>query len=1104
MVIINREVFMNEQTLTIIKLTVSILMLVLLGGSFLYGIIVGFKRSLATGIYNLILVLILFFCTKSITLFALKYDLSSISVNINGNTTLYDAIMEYLKQIPQIADILAKNPDALTTVSQIPMMIASPFIFFISFWILKIIIFIISIFVDIIVSIIKAFVGNKKVDKNGKSIKKKKHRLFGGLVGVGTGLIVIVATFIPIFGLNSIVNSLNEIKVDSSGNIVTTAPATVYADDNTEEYTPLLEKFVGKEFTSVFEAINSSVGYKISSVIGIEQLCAAGFNNLTTTKIDGTEVKLKDNIDFTLKTYNDYSKLIEYLKKETLTEEEMTSALAKADSLVENAFKITIVSALADYFLPSIIDELLSDDANSSIKIPESISKDEVKFAITKIVLNVIKDYPFENYKGVIINLLDICKTLNSNHILTPIYNSIRSENSLEKKDYIDLIKNSNDSFSKDISTQITSIKFLQDISKDMLKLGLQEGFKQIGSTYSNEDLTKEIATAKISNLLSNGIDTVKTLDTTKKYYITQSTFASLGKFLNEAKKEDVISSTQYKDIISFVQSKAKSYALPINVDNVIDNLSEVSNFEQELTIIGNSYDDFEFVASNIDSSKEFEITNVNLNKVGKMLDNLNKNTILFKDEVVGLYNQALDLISISNFNNVKDVLKIEGMPEINFENELTAIEPLLTKVFGLKDKNFTTTENIIDIIDIINEFDNIENNTNSPIFGSKMENLLKQTLISIKAISNNETITSVTTSINNEIDNRETKTLKVCVENGILKYAKTLIPDPSSFVDSNIKNLINDIFAQIDTAISKNGVEENYIDLKAEIKNIEAFKNIIDIIQAKDISALTDEDITLISTTLENTKQSKILGNSKNFILDSIFDKLKEQVDATDEFDIKTSLDTVKAKAKNLTFENVYKSLKVLESELSNLSNIDIDSSDVNAITSSLDKIRSEEIFGEDFVKPIEQKAIDKMFTTIKDEIDPADDKLNILSLLDDVKNKAKQSTLKEVFVQFKEFKNQSPVLKNAGDNIETLDIDSLSNSLNIIRKLSLFGDNFTNSIMTKLFQNIGESVPDTHPNKTEIDSILATDFGGLTITDATYKDKLNELKTAINTTIV
>lgn len=991
---------MNEQTLMIVKLIVSLVMLLILAICFLYGIIVGFKRSLISGLYNIVLIIILFFCTKSLANGALHFNLS---FEINGETTIYGAIMSYLNQIPQIADIMASNPEAINTISQIPIMIASPFIFLIAFWIMKLVIFILSIIVNIIVSIIKAICSPKKKEQeNIKTTKKSKHRLFGGLVGIGAGIAIIVATFIPIFGLNDMVNSLNKIKVDSNGNIVVTSPACVYAEGE-QDYTPLLESIMGKEIVSIFDAVSNSVGYKVSSAVGIEKLCAIGFNNLTTTEIDGVTVKLKDNVDSALKTYTDYAKLMEYLNKESLTEEEMTLALAKAESLVGNAFKITIISAVADYLLPIIIDKVLEDDPESSIKLPSTISDDEAKLAMTKIVLNTLKTYPFEKYKDVADDLLDICKTLNENHILTPVYNSIKSGSELEAKDYISLIQGSNENFASDISNEIVNIAFVKDISKDMLKVGLEQIFKYIDSTYTNENLTQETATQKLSFVLSNVINTIKSFDTSKNYFVTKNSLALIGKIIDEIKEEDLMSTSEYADLVSYIQKKAKEVAFEINLNNVIDNLSLVTSFENELTTIGNSFEDIESICTSF-NSQNFDFATFDFAKAGKVLNELNTNTVLFKDEVPSIYNQALDLISINNFDNVKNVLKISET-SIDFEKELTAIKPMLTEVFKLKDSSITTTENIIDIIQVIKELDKIEQNTDAPVYGSKMETLLREVLVSIKTLSNNdETIIKISNEISAEIDTRGTKTLEKCVENGILRYALTLIPNKDTVSDDSLKTLITNINNNINLVISG----DSTIDLKKEIGYIEKFQSVINNIS--NIDTLTESEVTSISSILEEIKDSSILSGAKD-------------------------------------------------------------------------------------------KCIECIFNETKASINPSDDKLGILSLLNGVLEKAKTVTLKDVYDDFTAFDAELPTLKNSSGNIETLDIDAVATSLNNIRKLSLFGTEFTNSIMTSLLTELDKNIPNTHPNRTNLDAIVNTDFSQMTIDDNTYKTVLENLKSAVTT---
>lgn len=955
----------------LINLIISGIMLLFIVCSVIYGLIVGFKESLATGIYNLILVVGLLILTGLVTNSIINADLSGIGVNVDGAVSINQILINKISEQPDVASILSSNPDAINLIVKLPTMIMTPILFTIFYWLIKIVVFIVTLIVKLFVAIFTP----KKKDANGKVIKKKKHRGYGALMGLATGIIAIFATFIPLFGIGDIATSLNSYKVDSSGTIVAQNSVSAEGEETQEEYTPLLQ-YVFKDgsinVTKIIDAYNGSVGITATKIIGIKQLGTVTFNTLSETKVNKVNIKLVDEVNNALNVYVDYSNTMNLYKKQSLTQEEMTQMINYLDNTVNGTFKSNIVKAVGNTIIPTIIDKVLNDP-NFIIQLPEDIKKDEIKYALTRAILESIKTYDTPIINENLSKVIDILKVVNDNRILTPIYNTLKSGGKLNSNQVAELIINSNDDFSEKMANAITSIKLLQDIAPQAVDSVLDSMFKAMNLTYSTNNITKEDATNTIKNIIVNAIDGVKTLKLNTKLYLTKNTFGYIGNVIDSLKDEKVLSSSQYTDLLEYVKDKAKAIELPVRITKAVDNLSKVDNFNIELTKVGDAFDDFAFVYETLDT-KNIDVTTLNLSAYGKLLDKLEKTTI-FGGAITPIYNDALDLTKnagLTDFENVIEVLKFDETKQVKWENELTSIKPLLDTIVEFKDLSFTDVKSALKIIDYCGKFDEVENNTNAPIYSSKMQALLTEIIKATKNIAASTTITDVCTNIETKLNTRTTETLENCVIKGIFSYAETLIPDASSFTDSNIQAMITEIKTNINK-INNNEIEAN---LKDELNYMVDFADIVTDLQNFD--SLTDERITEISNFLDTLNNSKIFGNSKTYIINSIIDTAIESI-TNDDLNIKGLLEDLKTNLPNVEISTMIKDLKNIQSKANNLTNIDISTMNTEDVASSLETVRNSQTFGDNFTNNIMKNLLNKASNDAQSSMLPDDKKTEI-----------------------------------------------------------------------------------------------------------------------------
>ncbi len=828
-----------------ISLVISIMMLAFVVIGVLYGLIVGFKKSLASGIYNLVLVIVLIIVTSSLTTIVLQFDITSFNLQANGTVcaTLGDYIIALIESNAEIANAITTYPNLKDVILTLPSLIASPFIFVILFWAIKIVVFIISLPINLIVMICKAH-KKKPVNAQGKVIKPKKRRLLGMACGLVIGLIAIFATMVPLFGLGSAVMKLNDIKMSGS-----TASIMLYADsgENTNEKS-LLDTLLGEETSkAIVETYKGNVGINITRIIGMEAIGNTAFNTLTKTKINGTEVKLLDDLTTVMMVYQDMLDIQSYFDKESLTQKEMQEFLDKTDNIINKVFEVKFLTAVGNTVLPIVIDQVLNnEDPNSLIQLPEEIKNDEVKKYLITHALNVLQNYDFSLIKTILNSTLSSLKVVNNNGILTPVYNSIKSNTNLKTNDYLNLIKNTEEDFASTLINPIISLDFVKDISPVLVDGAFSGLFKALGKTYVSNEITKEKATDYISNLVSNAINGIKTLDLNSNMYITKNSFSYVGKILDSFKDPEILSNQQYSDLLDVVKSELKNSlgSLTINLNNVIDNLSDVDVWETELNQISKSFDEIKYFYNEIKSGINLE--KIDFTKLGKMFDNFEL-TKLFGGEIRPIYNDILEnnKSNLSDFAGALDILKISdtdltnaSLTKVEWEKELTSLQPLIKELLNFKNINLTTDNkaNAEKLIEICKKFDAVEQDENSKIFSKKMQPLLIEALTIAKNqdVANTLFYENIIARINNRASN---ETLTYCVEKGCITYAvnkaiseattehgiKTALENSRNFIIEN--NTIQKLFDSMDV-------------INAEIESLETL-NPSDI-QSVDIIALS------------------------------------------------------------------------------------------------------------------------------------------------------------------------------------------------------------------------------------------------------------------------
>ena len=947
----------------LIGLIITGIIALFLVGSVIVGLIRGFKKNLVYGIINIAIIVLLFIFIKSITNALINLDISFLNININGEqiTSLNQLILTLLKDVPTINNLIASNEGA-EIVTSLPLLIATPFVFTICYWLIKVVEFIISLIVGLIGLITKPF-RKKKLDARGKVIKPKKHRLAGALVGLVSGLLITLATFTPLFGVAGIFKDLN--TTSSSNNDVSPYTIVLHADDNTKEKT-LLEELFGEEAVKILNAYNNSIGINIAQITGMEALGKTAFNGLASTTINNEELKLVDEIKSITTVVKDYFTISEYFNKETLTQEETTLLLSKIKGFVNNVFNVKTLKVIGNFVIPEIIDDILNNP-DSDIKLPENITEDQISNMITTALLKELENAPVDEIKVILLDIIGVLELLDENKILMPLYNSIKTGEELSYGDYYRLVLSTNDTFANDISEIVTELNIIKNMSPTFVDSALTMLFTNFNLTYETNNISKENATNTLNAVLVNAINLIKTLDPNSSLYVTQNSFINIGNILNITKDTNVLTTEQYNSLVIEIENELKKYETPINLNNVINNLSEVTSWSNEANKLGLIFNDFKDFYDNVLIKENIDITKIDFTKLGTMFNNLEETTI-FNGAVKDLYNEILTTVaqnpSLQNYSNVFNTLKINET-EVNWEKELTSIKPLITTILNVEDISFSEEpESLLQILDIIDAFDLVEQDENSVVYSTKMETLLKEVLNVLKTNVNNNMLTDVSNKIVARINNRTSETLKVCVLKGIFDYSTTLIPDASSFSDENIGAMI----AEIKTNITNANNNVITIDYEEELNYILSFAKQVNTLQ--NFENLTDEEITEMAEFLDSLSESKIFTNAKTHIVNYIIDTAISAISENDTYNISAQLEDLKENLTGVTISTLLEDFNTLK-DVANKIKIpsDITALNTEEVANSLNSIRNTETFNNKFTNTILVKVFEDINTDIQQD---------------------------------------------------------------------------------------------------------------------------------------
>ena len=931
----------------LIGLIMTITVAVFLVLSMLIGLIVGFKKNLGHALFNLILAVLLLFAVAPLAKLVLHADLSNLGVDLGGAINLKEYILSMIKEAEGIQELLVNCPSIETVIEELPLMIVSPLLFTVLFWVLKIIVYVFELIGGLIFGIVK--LASKKKDKN----KTKKHRLLGVLVGVFSGLVLVFATFLPVFGFNSVLLKLNSIMVEVEADPADPVTVSTQSNDPQTEEKPLLNVLIGDDITMYLDAFNSNIGSTIATVTGIKALSELGFDKLTTAEVNGVKITLDEEITSMSKIYLDVN-YISTIDFKTATKEEIATAIEKVESLINTALEMKLVTVVGDELIPYVAENLQNEDSILYVEPLEDATLNQLLLD----ALVLIATYDVDFLKTDLIQILDVVEVVNDNNLIV----GLRDRTFNDYNDYLALIKNTNADFSTEFSSKLLSINLINNLTPNLIETGLKEAYTLYDINYVEKEITKENAKTFLTNLLSKLIDTVKSLDSTKDYYVTTDTFTYLGGTLNNLMDRNVISNENYNALLTKVQADLTDLAsnLPIDITSVPENLSLITNFETEVDKIKLAFADFETFYADFKTHKDFVayIQNGEIGTLGKVLDEL-EDSNTFKD-ILEIYNSAINYLSesmeggTSSFKNTIETLKIDAT-SVSWENELTAIQPVVKEVFELSELELTNVESALNILDLCATLDSVENNPNSTVFSAKMQPLIVALLNDFKGLTTDAQIDSLVLEVKTKLENRGEDTIETAVSKGLLAYTNILIPNASEFSNTAVSDMITDIKGKIDASV--NGTLT--VNFRDEFNYLLTFAD--DVNNFQNFDSLSTTERNELITRIEGLKNSAILGNCKQHFVNIALSTVEDYLDGyNDNVGLSEELNKLKDTILNNvdlttvvndfdTFKDIAGSLLTETADFENFENMD-----TTTVANALETIRETDTFTNDFTNSV------------------------------------------------------------------------------------------------------------------------------------------------------
>lgn len=893
----------------------------------LWGVIRGLKKQSFRLIWIIVVALVLFFVTPVVTKALMNLDLSFVGYELYEVklTTVNEFVNNLLLKeevTGEYAQIFRDNPEVAAYALQIVTIFLNAILYVLFFWLFKILLWPIwAIFSAVFI---------KKKNKDGT--KKKKHRAFGMIVGIVLGIFVGATTIMPVMGILNVASKIeyetSTVKVDDDGNEVTDKNGNKVRTGENGFFTKNLSADVG----DLLRAYDKSIPLGVLRYTGIEFFNGAAFDALSTTEIDGKKIVLKNELTSIFKTVDSISELKDFEFKD-YTKQKLTKLIDVIETAANSVFEINSINVIGDKLLPYVINEMLTND-EFVIKLPAS--EDKILNYTVKQTLTQIKDIKYTDLKNEVNCILNICKLLNKNDLLAPILNNQIKEQAVWSK------------LTEEDATELTNQIYAMKTLGTAMPVILNAAFWYVAESLDVKDFSVEeqvVSVDEVKNLtnalINIGLKAYNTIDTDSKYYVTNQTFGYLGQILDAVVAYPGLGTQNYKKIITAVENRLYDSLESMLSDldesynditkpllNSVHNLNKITNFEEELTKVGNVFNNAISVYESLNSNAE-----IKLEDMGAVLDGVKTTTLL---------GSAITPIAKATFKVIKNELP----------NEFSNMAPILDRI----------SNNVESVTSWKTEFTNYQKLYSTITKMADDKNLEKSMLEENNTYFSNlgESVNALKSStlFGNEINN----IVKV-----VLDYAETLMPTDT--------NIASGAFAKINANLNS----ATNIDWKLEFETIKQL-------------ALVANDFNDVTVTMEQVgeridnviaKNSKLINREViTEVLVNAVDEFAKDITDTETLNIVTKIKTTITTNTNLSFK---KELVALNTLINEITNIDIDNFNYSRFGRMLDEFDlSSDVRPSSIIAPIRGDIL----KLIIGKVDTTDFPTDLVNIINKIKN--------------------------------------------------------------------------------------------------------------------
>lgn len=393
-------------------LNVVFVVFVVLG--FLFGL-KGLKKSGLSLIYFIGALIIALIISPLICKLLLQINVT----NSGGESvTVSQYIIDTIRNVPQIVEMWDTSPNLQSLVGNAPLIVGNLVVFMLLVYVVG--------FITWIAYLITARKLYKKPAKKQKNplnknvpgnvtatgtvkyvkdeVPVKKRRLLGGLVGSVHGLILLIATLIPVSGLVGLMTDI-AFETESTG---TGNPAQIYllsggeggSGEEEQQLTPIarmIQENLPEDILDLIVSYDNSIIGTVSRFSGASSIC---FDALARCRVGNERVVLRNEIKIVAHVYND----VEFLKDVNFSDLEEIKEVDfdKLRSAVDNMFSSGVLRALAPELF-SFGLEMASTD------VEEISSNENIKDFVLKLQSMMQNDTAIMNtLKAEIINTIDL------------------------------------------------------------------------------------------------------------------------------------------------------------------------------------------------------------------------------------------------------------------------------------------------------------------------------------------------------------------------------------------------------------------------------------------------------------------------------------------------------------------------------------------------------------------------------------------------------------------------------------------------------------------------------------------------------------------------